>query len=138
MRIATDNRKGLTLLEVLVGVVIISIAAVVMLANSRSAATGQVRSKVYGNAATATREAEEVVSLMPLDSIDRLRETEMPHTQGPRIEVTATARPLTEADGEDLTTLETASLRHLTFRTTFESASGGRVTRVFTTVVYRP
>ncbi len=129
---------GLTLIEVLIAVVILAFAASILIFSSRSSVTGQLRSKVYGDAATATKEALQGVELLPLDSLSRLRDTPMAHSQGPGITVLATARSLLPGDVEDLSRLDTSTLRHVTLRTLFKKKSGENVAKQFTTILFRP
>lgn len=132
------GERGLTLLEVLIAVVIISIAAVILMAASRTSVAGQLRSKVYGDAATATKEALEEIQSLPMDSLSRLSGTPMAHTQGPTVSVSATARGVLPADVANFGALDTSSLRYVTLATRFPGKTGAPVTRTFTTIVFKP
>lgn len=135
---ADITQRGLTLVEVVVAVVIIGIAAVIMLAASRTSVAGQLRSKVYGDAAVATKEALEEIQLMTMDAVSGLRATPMPHSQGPTVTVRATARGVRPTDVTDFSALDTSSLRHLTLATSFPGQAGDPVERTFTTIVFKP
>ena len=132
------GERGLTLLEVLIAVVIISIAAVILMAASRTSVAGQLRSKVYGDAATATKEALEEIQSLPMDSLSRLSATPMAHTQGPTVSVSATTRGVRPADVANFAALDTSSLRYVTLATRFPGKTGVPVTRTFTTIVFKP
>jgi hypothetical protein len=99
---------------------------------------GQLRSKVYGDAATATKEALESVQLLPLDSVSLLKNTVMPHSQGPTITVKASCRGVAASDVNNIASLDTTSLRYLTLDTYFKSKAGATVVKNFHTIVYRP
>jgi prepilin-type N-terminal cleavage/methylation domain-containing protein len=129
---------GLTLLEVLIGVIILTIAASILVVSSRTSITGQLRSKVYGDAATATKEALESIQLLPLDSLSLLKNAVMQHSQGPAIEVKATIRGLVSTDVNNIAILDTTTLRYLTLDTYFKAKSGATVVKNFHTIVYRP
>ncbi len=135
---ASRSQAGLTLLEVIIGVIILSIAASILVVTSRTSMLGQTRSKVYGDAATATKEALQTIQLLPLDSVSRLDNNLMEHSQGPSVEVRASSRSLTSADVTDLAAFDTSSLRYITLATSFHSQSGITVSKVFHTIVYRP
>ncbi len=132
------GERGLTLLEVLIAVVIISIAAVILMAASKTSVAGQLRSKVYGDAATATKEALEEIQSLPLDSLSRLSSTPISHTQGPTVSVVATARGVVPGDVANFAALDTSSLRYVTLATRFPGKTGSPVTRTFTTIVFKP
>jgi prepilin-type N-terminal cleavage/methylation domain-containing protein len=133
-----ESQSGVSMLEVVVAVVILSIAASILAATTRNSATGQLRSKAYGDAATATKEALESIQLLSLDSISRLSSTDMEHTQGPSVSVSATARGVIPGDVSNFAGLDTSSLRHLTLRTRFKSKAGADVVKTFTTIVFKP
>lgn len=131
-------QRGLTLIEVLVAVVIIGIAAVIMVAASRGTIAGQLRSKVYGDVAVATKEALEEIQLLTREEVSVLSSTSMPHSQGPGVTVRATARSLRPSDVTDIAALDTSSLRHLTLAASFPGQAGDPVERTFTTIVFKP
>lgn len=134
-----DARSGgFTLLEVLIGFIIVSIGISLFIASNRTAAFGNERADIYGKAANATLEAAEAVRLMSLPEVGRLAMKEIAHTQGRAIKVTATGRRLTGADVVNLDILDTASLRHLTLQTLFKGAGGREVVKTFTTIIYKP
>ncbi len=132
------GQRGISLLEVVMAVIILSIAASILATASKSAVTGQLRSKAYGDAATATKEALESIELLPLDSVTRLSATAMEHSQGPSVTVSATAREVRPGDVSNFSGLDTSSLRHLTLRTRFKNKAGGDVIKTFTTIVFKP
>lgn len=131
-------QRGLTLLEVLVALIVVGVAAGLFLSSNRTASFGNERSGIYGKAANATLEAVEAVRLMSLDAAGRLRESEIAHTQGGAIRVTATVRSVSASDVHDLAALDTASLRHLTLKTAFQGKGGRQVEKTFTTILYKP
>ena len=132
------SQTGISLLEVLVAVVILGIAGSILAVTSKSSVTGQLRSKAYGDAATATREVLENIRLLSLDSISHLLGTPMDHTQGPAVVVSATARGVLPGDVSDFGGLDTSSLRHLTLQTRFKNKAGADVNKTFTTIVFKP
>jgi prepilin-type N-terminal cleavage/methylation domain-containing protein len=129
---------GLTLLEVLVALIILSVALGIFLTSSRTSQVGNERSRVYGGAATAVVEAHEAVKLMTLAQVKALRNTPVTHSQGSRVTVTATSRDVTAADVGDLSTLDAAKLQFVTLSTAFRNRQGAQVTKSFTTIIYRP
>lgn len=132
------SRGGFTLIEVVVAVAVLALAAAIMMSVSRTSVAGQLRSRIYGDAAVATKEALEEIQLLPLDEVTRLSGTAMPHSQGPEVTVRATARGIRPGDVSDISALDTSSLRHLTLATSFPGQSGDPVERTFTTIVFRP
>ncbi|HKP95528.1 MAG TPA: type II secretion system protein [Fibrobacteria bacterium] len=130
--------RGFSLLEVLIGIVILGIATTVMTLSSRTAQTGQMRSKTYGEAATATWEILEQVQNMSIDSMDRLKDRVMEHSQGPDITVKASIRGTLSSDVANINDLDTTSLRRLDILTTFKGANGQIRSMRFHTIVYRP
>jgi prepilin-type N-terminal cleavage/methylation domain-containing protein len=132
------SERGLTLLEVMIAVIILSIASALMMATSRISTTGQNRSKIYGDASTATREVLENLRTLTLDSINHLSNSKMPHSQGGSVEVYVTSRSLIAADVDDINALDTTSLRWVTLNTRFKSKAGTWVTKTFSTIVYKP
>ena len=133
-----DREAGVSLLEALIGIVLIGMAAAFLIYSSRTSAAGQTRSKVYGDAGAATREVMENIALMPLDTVARLDNTLMTHSQGPGVEVRASARAVQPADVSNFSDLDLATLRHLTLVTRFANKAGGKASKTFTTIVYRP
>src|SRR4051794_25089812 len=95
-------QRGFSLLEALIGIVILGIATTVMTLSSRTAQTGQLRSKTYGEASTATWEVLEQVQLMPIASMDQLHGKVMEHSQGADITVKATIRGTEASDVADI------------------------------------
>ncbi|MDB5048841.1 MAG: hypothetical protein JWO30_1912 [Fibrobacteres bacterium] len=132
------SQTGISLLEVAIAVVILGIAGSILAAASKTSVTGQLRSKAYGDAATATREVLENIQLLSLDSVSRLLGTPMGHSQGPTVTVSATARGVLPSDVSDFGGLDTSSLRYLTLLTRFKSKAGGDVNKTFTTIVFKP
>jgi prepilin-type N-terminal cleavage/methylation domain-containing protein len=132
------GQSGLTLLEVLIAVVILGIASVILMAASRGTVAGQLRSKVYGDVAVATKEALEEIQLLTMDEVTKLSATSMPHSQGPSVTVRATARSVKPTDVTDFAALDTSSLRHLTLAASFPGHAGDPVERTFTTIVFKP
>jgi prepilin-type N-terminal cleavage/methylation domain-containing protein len=132
------SQAGISLLEVAVAVVIIGIAASILAATSKTTVTGQLRSKAYGDAATATREVIEEIQLLSLDSISHLVGTIMGHTQGSAVTVSATARGVLPGDVSNFSGLDTSSLRYVTLQTRFRNKAGGTVNKTFTTIVFKP
>jgi prepilin-type N-terminal cleavage/methylation domain-containing protein len=135
---ARAPQRGVSLLEVMIAVIILGIASGIMVMTSKISVTGQTRSKVYGDAATATKEVLENLQAMPIDSLSQLNNTVMSHSQGSSIIVKATARSLVAADVDDISALDTTSLRRVTLNTQFKNKAGAWVTKVFSTIVYRP
>lgn len=135
---APRSQDGLTLLEVLVAIIIVSLALGIFLTSSRTSLVGNERSRVYGGAATATVEALEAVKLMSLAQVKALRSTPVAHSQGSPITVTATARDVTAADVSDLATLDASTLQLVTLSTAFKNRQGVQVTKTFSTIIYRP
>jgi prepilin-type N-terminal cleavage/methylation domain-containing protein len=129
---------GLTLLEVLIALIIVSVALGIFLTSSNTSLIGNERSRVYGGAATATVEAHEAVKLMSMDQIKALSNTPVPHSQGSRITVTATARNVLSTDVGDYATLDASKLQFVTLSTAFMNKAGVKVTKTFTTIVYKP
>ena len=132
------NQEGVSLLEVIIAVIIISIAASIYMVSSRTSVTGQIRSKVYGEAATATKEALELIQIWPLDSLKTLNNSPIPHNQGAGVEVRATSRGVRASDVRDISILDTTTLRHVTLVTRFKSKAGGKVAKSFSTIVFKP
>lgn len=132
------RQRGISLLEVLIGVVLLSIAGSILMVTSRTSVIGQRQSKVYGDAATATKEVLEQVQIMPLKEVDLLNKTAMKHSQGPSVSITATVRSLVDKDVANIAVLDTTTLRHLTIDTKFMSKSGANAVMSFTTILYRP
>lgn len=137
-RITGGRQAGVSLLEVLVAVLLISFGATVLVMGARTSRTGQERSKVYGEAVSAAKEVLEELNLKTLPEISRLAGTPMPHSQGPGTEVFATARGVRSTDVGNFPSLDTASLRHVTLRIRFRNKAGNRVEKVFTTILYKP
>jgi Tfp pilus assembly protein PilV len=139
MRPGTPPRQGgFSLLEALIGIVILAIATTVMTLASRTAQTGQLRSRTYGEASTATWEVLEQVQNMPLDSMGKLRDRIMEHSQGPDITVKASVRGTISSDVADINDLDTTSLRRLDLTTTFKAVNGDVRTMKFHTIIYQP
>lgn len=132
------GQGGLSLIEVLIAITILAVSGTLLLMASRTSVTGQQRAKVYGEAATAAKEVLEGVQLLGLDSVSRLQDTPMEHSQGGTVEVRATARGVQPSDIANFAGLDTSTLRHLTLRTRFPGESGALVTKVFTTIVFKP
>ncbi len=132
--------KGLSLLEVLIAIIIIAVASSIFMVSSRSSLTGNERSKMYGDAAVATKEVMAAVQLMTLAEVDLLNATDMAdhHSQGAGVAVKATARVIAAGDVTDIASLDATTLRHVTLATTFKNKTGGNVTKTFTTIVYKP
>jgi Tfp pilus assembly protein PilV len=135
---AAAGQKGASLLEVMIAVIILTVASGIMIMTSKISVTGQTRSKVYGDAATATKEVLENLQTLSVDSLSRLNNTVMTHSQGSSIIVKASARSLVAADVDDISALDTTSLRRVTLNTQFKNKAGSWVTKVFSTIVYRP
>lgn len=134
----TGDSSGFGLLEALVAVAILGVAAAILIAASRTSVAGQQRSRVYGDAATAVKEALEGLQLLSLDSLSRLADAALPHSQGAKVEVRATARGVRPADVADFAALDTSSLRHVTLTAVFPGQTGAPVRKTFSTIVYRP
>lgn len=135
---ARASQRGASLLEVMIAVIILSVASGILIMTSKISTTGQTRSKVYGDAATATKEVLENLQTLSVDSISKLNNTVMTHSQGASVVVKASARSLVAADVDDITALDTTSLRRVTLNTQFKNKAGAWVTKVFSTIVYRP
>jgi len=135
---ATGGQAGLGMLEVLIAVIIISIAATILIISSRTAVTGQQRSRAYGDAATAVKEAMEIIQMLPLDSISRMSDTPLEHSQGPSVAVKASARGVLPSDVTNFASQDTSTLRYITLQASFKSQAGFTVTKIFTTVIYKP
>jgi hypothetical protein len=133
-----NPQAGATMVEVVVAVIILGIAASIMVVSSKTSVVGQLRSKAYGDAATATKEVLESIQILPLDSVSRLAGAAMEHTQGPSVTVRATSRGVLPADVTDFARLDTSSLRHLTLQTFFKNKAGGEVAKTFTTIIFKP
>lgn len=129
---------GLTLLEVLIALIIVSVALGVFLTSSNTSLIGNERSRVYGGAAAATVEAHESVKLMSMAQVKALNNTVVPHSQGSQITVTATARNVASTDVSDIASLDPSKLQFVTLSTAFKNKKGVKVTKTFTTIVYRP
>jgi hypothetical protein len=132
------RESGVSLLEVCIAVVILGIAGTLLMVNSRTSETGQQRSRIYGEAATATQEVLAEIQLLNLDSMSRLKNTLMAHSQGTDISVRATVRGVLAGDVDDFPGLDTTTLRALTLSTSFKSKSGRTVTKRFNTILYKP
>lgn len=132
------GQGGASLLEAVVAIIILSFAGTLLVANSRTSASGQERSKVYGEASTATKEVLESLRILGLDSLSRVRGRSMPHSQGPAIEVKATVRGVLPSDVDGFAGLDTATLRYVTLRTFFRSHAGAPVSKTFSTILYKP
>jgi type II secretory pathway pseudopilin PulG len=137
-RAPARRQSGISLLEVVIGVIIISFAGSILMVSSRTSVTGQLRSKIYGDAATATKEAIENIQLLPLDSVTRLSSSPMEHTQGSTVTVKATARGVVPADVSNFAALDTSTLRYVTLQTRFKNKAGNTATKTFTTIIYKP
>jgi prepilin-type N-terminal cleavage/methylation domain-containing protein len=135
---SSTQEKGVSLIEVLIAVVVISMAILVLVYASRTSVAGQLRSKVYGDAATATREAMENIQLLPFDSLNLLLEAPINHSQGSGVKVFASVRGLLPGDVSNMDDVDTSSLRYLVLRTEFKNKVGARVSKSFTTILYRP
>lgn len=133
-----NPQRGFSLLEVIIGIIILGVASTTLLFASRTAVTGQLRSKAYGDAATATREALESIQLLTLDSVSRLKNAPVPHSQGPLVAVEATTSLLAAADVANLNALDTTTLRRLTLKTRFKNKAGQDVVKTFNTILYKP
>ena len=132
------SQKGLTLLEVLIAVIVLSLAASLLVFSSRSSVTGYVRSKIWGDAATATKEAMANLEMLPIDSLSRLSKTPITHSQGSGIQVFATVRGVTPSDVSNFATLDTSTLRYVTLSTQFKNKAGNLVKKEFTTILIKP
>lgn len=135
---AGRGQGGISLLEVMIAVIILSVASAILVMTSKVSVTGQTRSKVYGNAAMATKEVLENLRTLSVDSVSKLNDKPMPHSQGGSVEVKVTARGLTSADVDDIAALDTSSLRHVTLHTSFKSKAGDWITKSYSTIVYMP
>jgi Tfp pilus assembly protein PilV len=133
-----SRAAGVSLIEVLIALVILTAAGTLLAFSSRSSVTGQLRTKVYGDAATATREAMENIDLLPFDSLVNLNNASITHSQGPSIHVFASVRSLLPTDVADINALDTSSLRYITLRTEFKSQAGSLVSKHFSTIIFRP
>jgi hypothetical protein len=132
------REAGISLLEVVIAVVLLSAAASILIVTSRTSAMGMVRSHVYGDAATATKEVLESIKLLPFDSLSGLQERVMPHSQGPTVTVSATSRGVAAGDVADISRYDTSTLRYVTLQTEFKSNSGETVTKKFSTILFKP
>lgn len=134
----SSGQAGISLLEVIVSVTILGVAGGFLLMNSRTSATGNERSKVYAEASTATKEVLETIRLLPLDSLSRLQDRVMEHSQGTGVLVRATVRGVLPPDVDGFAGLDTSTLRHLTLRTSYRNVAGSMVGRTFSTILYKP
>jgi hypothetical protein len=132
------SAAGISLLETLVALVVLAILSGYLVHNSRTAGKGNAQSRIYGKAATATKEAIESLDLLSLKEVSSLREKSMQHSQGPSITVVATARNLQPGDAPDINAQDTSTLRMVDLVTTFQGAAGKPVEKRFSVVVYKP
>jgi prepilin-type N-terminal cleavage/methylation domain-containing protein len=129
---------GFSLLETLVALIVLAALSGFLVSNSRTAGKGNAQSRIYGKAATATKEAVESLNLLSLREVSALREKAMHHSQGPAITVVATARSVRSGDVPDINAQDTSTLRMVDLVTTFQGAAGKPVEKRFTLVVYKP
>ena len=132
------GQAGLTLLEVIIAIIILSVATVAMINTSSISVTGQTRSKVYGDASTASKEVLENLRALSLDSLSRLDNALMPHSQGNGVRIYVTAHGVTASDVDSFSILDTTTLRRLVMNTQFKSKAGDWVTKSFSTIMYKP
>ncbi len=132
------RQGGLTMLEVLIALIFVSVAAAALILSSNTSLLGNERSRTYGGATMATIEALDAVKLMSLDEIKLLSETGLEHSQGGDVTVKVTARDVGEDDVSELSSLNPTTLQHVTFSTAFKNKEGEDVIKTFTTFVYKP
>lgn len=132
------RQRGISILEAVIAIVLLGVGSSMLIVSSKSSTAGNSRSKVFGSAATATKEAMEEIQILPFDSLSRLNNTVIRHSQGPAVTVLATARGVARSDVADMTRLDTSSLRYLILKTRFKDRAGAMVTKNFTTIIFKP
>lgn len=131
-------QQGISLLEVVVAVIILSFASGVLIMNSKTSGAGDQRTKLYGEVTVATREVLDALKLLPLDSLTKIKSKVQSHSQSSNIVVTANVRGVLPTDVDNFAKLDTSSLRYVTLTTSYPNQAGLRVSKIFSTIVYKP
>lgn len=136
-------QAGVSLIEALVGLIVILVAISFYVTSSRSAQKGNERAEVYGKTAAAVREGMEQVYLSSLSDLDAMGGggRVLSHNQGEGITVRAVSGPVQAADvggSGALNQLNTTLLRKITLDVDFRGLDGNAVRKRYTTIVYKP
>jgi type II secretory pathway pseudopilin PulG len=132
------NQNGISLLEVVVAVIILSFASSVLIMNSKTSGAGDQRTKIYGEVTVATREVLDALKLLPLDSLSKIKSKVQPHSQSAKIVVTADVRGVLATDVDNFASIDTSTLRYVSLSTSFPNKAGIKVAKVFSTIIYKP